>query len=440
MKCTNVSEKNQKEENNAEHVSEISEIIGNTEERVPEKEEELRLVNPSEGCGNTNGYYYLAGDEQYDAAGNAYINIRYIDYQSRQDIVLCNKPDCKHDNENCTSYVNTRDALVLAGDNKLFLLCDIYTAVMFSMGGENSLMENEPTIYTMNLDGSDRQKAAVLESGTELQSSEYLIKGDKLYLVVSKAMLKEGDSTQMVNVSQELMELDTQKKSVRTVCDLQNQRIFGVWDQNIIIRKENYEKDPAEMTDSEYQVSWNSMKVNFYTLNLETGATEDAFETDYRSTENITVGDGKIYFGKYKDKVLNCYDLQTKETSILTEKLPAGSVADIVDGRIIYYCTDDAELNAEYTESYVIDTETGEVTEHNLFVNKPFIPVRILADAGEYYLVVSDCLYEEETTWAGTEQINILKYIRTLISKEDFWNCNPNYLSITEVGSGDDND
>ncbi len=400
----------------------------------------LRFIEPGVGTGNQNGFYYLAGEsgEETDAAGNPYINIRYIDYQSRQDIFLCNRPNCNHDDENCTSYIQTgwqRSAILLAGEEQLYLICNPYGSVTFSADGDMSQEQNIPTVYTMNLDGSNRKKIVELESGCELQSTQYLENGDKLYLVLSKSELKaDGNNTTAVRTGQELVEVDTQKKSVRTVRDFLYQDIIGVWNQCAVIRQCHYDKNPDEMTDSEYMAAFDQLPVTIATLDLESGETSTLFETDYRSTDELTMDRDNIYFGKAKSGTLNRYDIQTKETTVVTNELPDGYIGSVIDGRIICNCDNGAALNAEFTDSFSLDVETGEITKRNLDIEKPHSPVEILADAGEYYLVTSDYIYEEEISWAGTEQINIKKFIRSLILKEDFWQSKANFLAITEQG------
>lgn len=60
----------------------------------------LSLVSPPDGSSSgaitEKGYYSLSALE--DGA----LNIKYLDFQTKEQIVLCNAPNCQHNNETCT--------------------------------------------------------------------------------------------------------------------------------------------------------------------------------------------------------------------------------------------------------------------------------------------------------------------------------------------------
>ena len=52
----------------------------------------------NEGDGNDDGYYRLSHND-------GETHLLYTDYSTGQEIYLCNKPECQHKDESCTSYL-----------------------------------------------------------------------------------------------------------------------------------------------------------------------------------------------------------------------------------------------------------------------------------------------------------------------------------------------
>lgn len=404
--------------------------------KVASSKEKLRLIQPYYGSGNKNGFYYLPEE----ASEDGYINIRYIDYASKQDIVLCNKPNCKHDNETCTSYVNCEDApdiQLIADEANLYIISSSTKGISFSATQDTSVdsssIDSSLTIYRANLDGSNRIEIANLEDGSQLQSNDYILGDNKLYFVIYKTKQVTIDSSiHSVTQKKELVEVDLLHNTVKTIFDFMNCDIVGVWDGRILVKKMHFKKNPDEMSDNEFRNALNKLKVSFFSLDIKSNQTITHLETDYKNAEDICYEDGKLYFSKNKDKILKCLELQTNKTKIVTKKLPGGYMDKIIDGKLLYNCDDGKYLNAEFTDSYGIDLKSGAISKRNLFIAKPRMPVEILADTGNYYLVRSDCTYKEEKTWAGTMQVSITSYINSFISKKDYWKSNANYIGIKE--------
>lgn len=79
---------------------------------------DLKLCDPLAGGGaaTSDGYYYTLLRED----GN--LNIHYLDYSTYSDIILCNSPNCTHEDESCGSFIHSNGlvpSLAVVGDRLL---------------------------------------------------------------------------------------------------------------------------------------------------------------------------------------------------------------------------------------------------------------------------------------------------------------------------------
>ena len=120
-----------------------------------------KTVYTGEGTygGTEAGAYRLA----YRADGSS--NITYIDYATCSEIYLCNRPNCTHDNESCTSW------LPMDGINKDVFVAGDHLVIIYN--GSTSNIEEfgaaaMPHIDIANLDGSERKTLITLDAPCEM--------------------------------------------------------------------------------------------------------------------------------------------------------------------------------------------------------------------------------------------------------------------------------
>lgn len=95
----------------------------------------------------------------------ASINLFYIDAQTKQELYLCSAPNCAHNSETCTSYVQLHDGEY---DPQLFFHNDF---LYLTRGPVNQ--EYAPSITRMNKDGSGRQVIVELEIGESFRGAVF---------------------------------------------------------------------------------------------------------------------------------------------------------------------------------------------------------------------------------------------------------------------------
>ena len=127
-------------------------------------------------------------------------NIMYLDFATGQQVFLCNRPECKHDNESCNSYISIKGhyapALLLAGQHLIFV----------RHGGDE---EFPPQIGIADLNGENRRTLCDFKSYQDI-ATEFYTDGDFLYFgldTTDEDALTQTES--LVKVSLQTGQLDT---------------------------------------------------------------------------------------------------------------------------------------------------------------------------------------------------------------------------------------
>lgn len=175
-----------------------------TPEVPAQDSDELRLIyeggfflNALNTCNCTeNGYYSVKG-----LSGGGYMNLTYVDFASRREIVLCSDSSCKHDNEKCTSYLS-RDLLlsvpgVFVNGEYLYLLSTEYDQSGTTSAGSYTAPGYEPpletrraAIYRMNLDGTDRRKIWEADNIGDVIEERIFADGDDIWFAAKTPAIK----------------------------------------------------------------------------------------------------------------------------------------------------------------------------------------------------------------------------------------------------------
>lgn len=395
----------------------------------------------NEGSGDEKGYYHIAAAKSANGADPSHCNIFYIDYATKQEIYLCNKPDCKHDNENCSSYLSggvESEYGILAADSALYLLHTPMFGGFGSIGDDGSMSGEKapvPAIYRMQPDGTGRTKVLEIESGLQI-SGPYVYGDGKLYCCGAKTQTKDQGNGIISAESgdQTVMEFDLEKKTARVVSSITYDQLIGGYQEKLILCRYQFPVDPGTLLDDDgaYMENFRKATGKLVFFDPVSGTEEAFYEANSSDTTGMIQWRNKIYFTPArKTSTVLSLDLDTRKIATVTDRLPAGrSYVSCEYGALLCTYYDDKEVNAEVTSCYQINPETGAVAPMSLMIEKPYGPIRILEEYGAYYLVVSDYLSKEEKTWAGTVQVNIQGTVYSLLKKSDYQASKPNYVAI----------
>ena len=215
--------KSQIGDGNLESLKDNSKVSSNTNN----KNEKMVHIEPGKISNFDKGYYYINdGDD-----GN---NIKFFDYSAKKEIYLCNKPNCKHDTKECSSYLNIAEANDLfVYNNYLYLISGSgSTTIMSATMGEGGTSISEeggptPIIYRMNLDGTNKTKLFECPSGVELGSS-FIVEGNNLYTFFSKNKTVElsKNSYASVETDRELVKINLETKKYEELLDSKNRKMI----------------------------------------------------------------------------------------------------------------------------------------------------------------------------------------------------------------------
>lgn len=119
-----------------------------------------------------------------------FINLTYIDFASRREVVLCSDSSCKHDSELCSSYFSYDEIFPITepfvcGDHLFVLSTEIdddgsmAAGIHHGEGYEPKPETRRPAIFRMNLDGTNREKIYEAALGDIIEGQVF---GDGEYL------------------------------------------------------------------------------------------------------------------------------------------------------------------------------------------------------------------------------------------------------------------
>lgn len=382
------------------------------------------------GDGNEDGYYRIKEHELDNEKVTT--NLSYFDYQTRQEIFLCDKPECLHNDETCTSY------LPFAIGGTLFVYQDhLYLSsssgtVFDSLGGTTN---QGASLYQMDLDGKNRKVIWQLNENETFDISAIVVGDNKIYIPVEKKEIYEITSNSSMDVIKEkkLMGLDLKTKKTKEILDLKDRDVIGIYNCNLVIRQAHYQDDPNKYLENKdysgYEQAIQNVEMGYfkYDLNTKQQSLEVQPENangefgEYYQNKIYSIDQGKIYG----------LDLDSGDQSevLSLENNRSYMISDFIDNHLII----DTWYQEEYANSLVVSLDGLEVKELALNKKPPKEPIDILNINRDYLFVRYDHDGKYEKTWAGTDQFEVSKEYFGLISKADFLNSNANYQTLKEI-------
>ena len=398
-----------------------------------DENQELTFIRDGYKAGNQNGYYYFSDDRAH---------IKYFDYESRKEIYLCNKPNCNHDSESCSSYLNSGVSPdIFADENFLYLTEGSSDAevVVMNANEENemnlSTLQTEITVlYRMNLDGTEKTKLYECPSGVQM-GMPYLKQGNILYaqFTVSKQIETNPNSYSMVDSEKKLVKINLETGEYEEVADTLNKEILGAYGNKILWMETLYKQNPNDFIndDQGWRDNLYQSTARISLFDPRTGQETMITEDHYKNLETITFDGLNLYVISEGSQKVEKISIENKERSVFAELPKSGAyVQDIYDRKLqyVYYDLDSDEAKVE--SAGYINLDTGENQAFTL-IDDSGILVEILDQTDTHYFVRTGYkMSKEYTTWAGTKQRDIEETYYGLIRKEDYWNSKAEYLPM----------
>lgn len=334
----------------------------------------------------------------------------FFDSHTRQDVIVCNKPNCAHkawsedtpDEQRCNAYLAQSPMGFVLEDSLYIMNEDFLTQTI--------------TIIQSGLDRTGRKEVAQLEGNATLS---FVVKDHFLY-TTGEFGLKEKDENGMEIPSGEfetwLLKVDLRNGEVTNLTERKKRfnggiLIAGVYGDRIYCTEEYFEKkyDGTNYKEANHQTNW-------YTYEISTGKLESAFED--QSFENIYLYGNKMVSKtgvgapkedvahEFKQYQITVWDLDTGVShSIVT----ANELLSCVDGKI-FYTIEEGE-NQRY---YYYNMDNGKTVEMSRAFMKD---IHLRGAFGEYLCVIKN----DPATKEG---------FTCLILKSDFFSEKENYIPL----------
>lgn len=366
----------------------------------------------SGGASTSEGYYYpvLRPD------GN--LNIRYLDYSSHTDIVLCNNPGCAHNDESCNSFVQSNGLIPgLAVINEKLLI------VGGGINVSNPTQEDLPYIDTMELNGSNRKRVYQAKASSELGA---LLCDGKDFYTIEQTL---ENPTESPTLSQHLVKIDLTTGEKTVLLDMGENIIYPCGASGSTLYYYSIEpEDPAA------SLSKTITKYYSYDLSAQSSELLDTLSSD--SAKAVTISDGTLYLVDSENQQLTTRPVTQASNSAPARNFPLSTTLSscflrcIVDGKLILDGQETLPDGTLQSTTYAIDLQTGSMQAWPLFYESSSsgrsMQVEISADLGDSFLVrCGEKTAEIDCPESGSCTTTIPQY--ALIKKSDFWAGNEAY-------------
>lgn len=437
---------------------EYEEYTGKTEVQSQEHKEywELTVIDQGElNCSSDQGYYYVAKDGFLSDEGNYSFNMMYMDYETKKEIVLCNRPGCEHKSENCPSVFSDKE--VVSGSSLFFLNGKLY---LFSHAGDQDgtvtvqknsngglmqegtqpLSTKPAAIYEMNSDGTQRKKVFEFESNEAVEDT-VMVNGNTLFFFTKQLSTESVDNftSQVSATKRTLIEVDMDSWESNVIVELdtdwkvigsaENKIIFSNIDLGQELSKEDY------LNDDKYLAAYRNSETKIITLNLKDKKTKEILSLSNGKLNTFVVGKDVLYFSSEGTNQINQINLDTFEQSVFKET-SANEIDAIYDEMLICSKWESEDISSIDTRMYFISTKDRSEKSANLKTKTMGTKIEIKAELDDQFLVVYDYDATLDTKYDnGQYTINGLRF--GLIDKIDMYSGNENYQAIDMIGFGE---
>lgn len=272
--------------------------------------DDIVYKNLFNGDGNEKGFYHLSSREVDNVA---YTNIYYYDYETSEEIFLCNRPECTHTDESCPSYVKAAlfESFLFTNGSHLYLIA--------SPSVERGTGNKKTEIIQMGLDGSDHKRIAQLPTGYNMENSSIALAGTTLYLPMSKTDYKQMNDgvTLQLSTGKKIVSLNLENGDMKTVIDQkkfkkQDYTLIGGDDQRLVFMKLVYSQDPDELLQNNDYDTYDQVMMNAKRVYTTYDLKHDEFSSDVASISDVA--------GEYD----NGFIYEVNNTSLVSLSLESG--------------------------------------------------------------------------------------------------------------------
>ncbi len=418
------------------------------------KDVDLKIV--SEGgfnCSSEKGYYYI-GEESIPLKDNHFgYRMMYMDYETKKEVYLCNRPGCEHNTEDCPAVFNDEEILpggsLFYYDGHLYLFAheqDQSGAMIVDHNKSGEALEGDGVVfastpaalYRMNPDGTDRKKVCTFDEELSLEDL-VMASGDDLYFTTKKVSSKKMDNqtTYFASAERALVRMNMNDWKVHQVCELDTDAsIIGAFGNHLVIQQAIFKHKLSEkemMDDDKYIDEYQKSYTSFSVFDIASGDTEEVAKAKNKKINTYKVVGNNLYLSTEGKNKIEQINLQTKEKKTLAET--PNSCIDESYGDVLR-CSSWSSTGGEKTDftNYFVNLKDGSIEKSGLKMTSMDGRIEIRAELANQFLVLYDYDAKKDPVYEGQYNLSGAKY--ALISKKDLYTGNPNYQTIDLISSG----
>lgn len=389
----------------------------------------LKFQNIFDGAGNEHGYYRI---DYRNIADDTAFNIYYYDYTSKKEVFLCDKPECKHLDSSCTSYLEHGliEALFLH-ENHLYLISNELSA-----SDLDGSMASGPKILQMDLDGKNKKLLCTLPDNYSFAHHAIAMDERYLYLPIDKSSLVEINSGSSMNTITEskLYAIDLTTGVYEEFMDFRDQQIIGTKDRSLVLAKYTYSEDPDKLLKEKDFVRYDEVMLNAICVYMTYDIDQKTFGKDIKTNaRTICMYDQDTLY--YEDnQQIHAVSMKDGSDHVIMDFHDDHSyiIQTIIDGTLLIDAWSKGSQDL-YTSTYALNPATKELKEITLKTKEPVSSVTIYDEIKDSFFVYYDHDQHLDKTWAGTLQYELDRTYYGMIKKEDFWNSKANYETFANA-------
>ncbi len=397
-------------------------------------------------CGTDHGYYYINEDGT---------NLMYIDYESKQEVYLCSSPGCKHDTEECTSYIggegSTMEKTLFYYKDSLYLFSHPYdndgttsTTINYTDNGEgivvdNSLASAPAVLYRMQPDGTQREKVYTFEEGKTLENT-VLCDDNGLYFIEKelKSEKKDSNTTAVSSENRQLVRVDTDSWKEEKVCEIEQDRgIVGCYENKLLLSYVQYDHEltDEEMEDDDKMREALLGSESVYTLfDIKSSKGKEVYRQKNDELGNLYIKDQFLYTAREGEDMIWRIDLKTGKKEEFSQT-PNNNLNGIYDEVLVCWPWegDDNGIISNPT-NYFVHLDDGTVEKSTLKNHYKNYGLELRAETPTQFLVVYD--YDARTDPMFPNQDEVFAHKFALIDKADLYSGTEKYEKIKMTSNG----
>ncbi|MEG1862893.1 MAG: hypothetical protein RR198_04730 [Oscillospiraceae bacterium] len=362
--------------------------------------------------GNDYGYYETANPKRLVAG----FNVLYTDYSTKNKVVLCSSASCEHAGTSCTGYIQGTPLRIFTLKDKI---------IIFSLMQENG--EYFKNIISADLNG-ENHKILYTMNQNESEGGEYFCDNENIYFVITKPVTKDKDLLSQ----QFLIKLNIYTGEIKEILNLSE-------------KFNNYYVNVIGSYNDELIVKIISTKMIIESIKIDgTSGTLAKVELSFDNS-NVTYHNQYAYFVNYDNRCFVRKNIETGEEKTLNWhseenfNIIDSSFGNVIDEKILFSVAEisnDNGISTRKDKLYYIDFDENKMTEIALRYTYDGMskPVVIVAQTSDSLLVMNGIedvvhAYPENDKGIISDIVPTPQY--GILSKNDFWQSNPNYYNIS---------